>query len=248
MNKDQLKKLTKKINVLFVDDNPQQIKIIKLYLAGGNYNMIAADSLTQAYEVLAGTEEVDVILLDLNLVGESQGLDTFISMAEYALGVPIVILTGTDDHDLWLEAMSKGAQGYLEKHRVTEGYVIESKIKDAVILKATELELIRQRDLARQKEKEAMEAMAQLEIERDRWKNFIDRYWYFVVALFAGAREVGQSESAYNKVMTALDHGKSYLEAIGEAEVEELVWGDGGRQWYEDGTIPDEEEVDNGIL
>ena len=58
--------------------------------------------------------DVDVVLLDLNLP-DSSGLDTFRSVHRHAMHLPIVILSGQEDVELAVDAVSLGAQDYLTK-------------------------------------------------------------------------------------------------------------------------------------
>jgi len=61
--------------------------------------------------------EFQVIILDLSLP-DSYGLDTFTRMLDKAPKIPIIILTGTDDQELAVEAVKSGAQDYLVKNMV----------------------------------------------------------------------------------------------------------------------------------
>ena len=56
--------------------------------------------------------DMDVVLLDLNLP-DSSGLDTFRSVHRQAMHLPIVILSGQEDVQLAVDAVSLGAQDYL---------------------------------------------------------------------------------------------------------------------------------------
>ena len=75
--------------------------------------------MSEALVVLA-RETVDIILLDLNLP-DSNGIATVSEINEKALDIPIVVLTGTDDPLLGVEAIKAGAQDYLVKGKVTAG-------------------------------------------------------------------------------------------------------------------------------
>jgi PAS domain S-box-containing protein len=64
-----------------------------------------------------GNGEVDIILLDLRLP-DSQGIETFDKVYGRAQNVPIIVLTATDNDELALETVQKGAQDYLIKDQL----------------------------------------------------------------------------------------------------------------------------------
>jgi putative two-component system response regulator len=71
------------------------------------------DTLAKAMEhVTSG--KFDVILLDL-MLPDSNGFDTFIKVKAQAQDTPIIILTGSEDEMLALNAVSEGAQDYIPK-------------------------------------------------------------------------------------------------------------------------------------
>jgi FixJ family two-component response regulator len=71
------------------------------------------DRLSTGLAVLA-IKPPAVVLLDLNLP-DSRGADTFRNFLNHAAGVPVVVLSGTEDEDLALQAINQGVQDYLVK-------------------------------------------------------------------------------------------------------------------------------------
>ncbi|MFP9193194.1 bacterio-opsin activator domain-containing protein [Natronosalvus vescus] len=67
----------------------------------------------------------DVVLLDLNLP-DSTGLETLSSVLEAAPEVPVIVLTGLQDSDTGIEAISRGAQEYLVKDEVTSPMLVRT--------------------------------------------------------------------------------------------------------------------------
>lgn len=65
---------------------------------------------------------IDLVLLDLHLP-DSQGIDTLTRMLAGAPGVPVVVLTGTGDDTLGIQAMRLGAQDYFPKGRLDGAWV-----------------------------------------------------------------------------------------------------------------------------
>jgi DNA-binding NtrC family response regulator len=58
---------------------------------------------------------VSLILLDLGLPDTKDGRDSFERMKKYALQIPIVILTGMNDHELALSFVREGAEDFVNK-------------------------------------------------------------------------------------------------------------------------------------
>lgn len=103
-------------NVLLVEDNPGDARLIQESLAEAKSN---AFDLEIANRLEAGVRrlgkgDIDAILLDLSLP-ESQGLHTFATVKAVAAGVPIIILTGQGDDALALKLVEEGAQDYIAK-------------------------------------------------------------------------------------------------------------------------------------
>ncbi len=107
----------KKIRVLLIEDDPDDVLIIRDTLAEPESGMKAeVDSgatLDDGIDKLSAGD-YDVVLLDLSLP-DSQGLDTFVRVHAQSPTVPVIILTGLDDESFALEAVSQGAQDYLVK-------------------------------------------------------------------------------------------------------------------------------------
>src|SRR5687767_5336602 len=130
------------LKVLLVEDNPGDVRLIRVILAEGNdgdqFNLTFANRLSTAVEMLTA-ENPDAVLLDLSLP-DSQGLGTVISVVAQVPGVPIIVLTGMDDEALAVKALQEGAQDYLVKNQLdstllprTIRYAIERKqVEDAL--------------------------------------------------------------------------------------------------------------------
>jgi len=81
----------------------------------------------------------DIILLDLALP-DSCGLDTLIRIQQHARATPIIVLTGTDDKQLAMDAISRGAQDYLLKSEIDRRGFVRA-IRYAIERKKNELRL-----------------------------------------------------------------------------------------------------------
>ncbi len=102
------------IKVLLVEDNPENIRLIREMLKEAKPALAAledAPSLLTAVERLA-KGGIDAVLLDLGLP-DSQGISTFVELNHQFPGTPTVVLTGLTDEKLGLQAVREGAQDYL---------------------------------------------------------------------------------------------------------------------------------------
>ena len=104
------------IKVLLVEDNPVDAQLTQDLLAEWaldrfdiSHASILADGLTKL-----SRDRFDVVLLDLSLP-DTQGLSTVTQVLATSPGVPVVVLSGHDDHPLALQALQHGAQDYLVK-------------------------------------------------------------------------------------------------------------------------------------
>jgi signal transduction histidine kinase len=110
------------IRLLVVEDDPVFRRFILAALAesgraGGQPTLATTvGSLREALDSLA-VARPDCVLLDLGLP-DSQGLATLEALTTAAPGLPLVVLTGTEEDDLADQALLAGAQDFLEKAQV----------------------------------------------------------------------------------------------------------------------------------
>lgn len=134
------KPLSKFVRVLLVEDDATFSMAIAAALSRNatfEIDCLTAASLHEAFKRVAQSnverradQSIDVILLDLNLP-DSQGIDTFLEMRNSCSGVPIIVLTGRDDEQLAMKAMSNGAQDYLRKGDI-DGRTLSRTISYAI--------------------------------------------------------------------------------------------------------------------
>ncbi|MGZ4891371.1 MAG: GAF domain-containing protein [Halobacteriota archaeon] len=108
------------INVLLIEDNPTDVRLVQEILRGSpsdHFNIISASTLAQGLERIAA-DHVDIILLDLGLP-DSQGFDTFQAVEEHASDLPIIILTVSANEELGIMAIRAGAQRFFSKDVLT---------------------------------------------------------------------------------------------------------------------------------
>jgi signal transduction histidine kinase len=105
---------------LLVEDDPGDAQLIAVRLepsasasSGAPVRVVHADSVAAACATLRQTA-VDVVILDLSLP-DVRGLEALHQVCAAASGVPVVVLAGTTDEAVALEALRAGAQDYVLK-------------------------------------------------------------------------------------------------------------------------------------
>jgi PAS domain S-box-containing protein len=104
------------VRVLLVEDHAEEASVITRVLEScpsGRFSVVHCDRLSTTLEALT-EENADVVLLDLNLP-DSAGLQTVRQVRQAAPRIPVVVLTGSADEELAMEATSEGVQDYLVK-------------------------------------------------------------------------------------------------------------------------------------
>ncbi len=127
------------IKLLLIEDNPDDIFIIKRLLnKWPEFALQTADQLAAGLDLLTRSK-VELILLDLNLP-DSHGLATLSQVKDQAPTIPIVVFTGFNDENTGFEAVQNGAQDYLVKGEV-DGNLLARAIRYAIQRKHIEEEL-----------------------------------------------------------------------------------------------------------
>lgn len=110
------------IHILLVEDSPTDASLLKqVFLRADQqeWQMTHVEWLSEAIDLIRENQHrFDVVLLDLHLP-DSTGLDTLKAYRVAVPDIPVVVLTGLDDEDLALNAMTDGAQDYLVKDQIT---------------------------------------------------------------------------------------------------------------------------------
>lgn len=121
MNALDLSKLTPEhINLLIIEDNPGDTRLILEYLKFDSqvkYEVKSSATLKDGLKLLS-SEPVDIVLTDLGLP-DSQGISTCTEILKRYPDVPLIIMTGLDDEKLGLESIRLGVQTFLIKNNIT---------------------------------------------------------------------------------------------------------------------------------
>ncbi len=133
------------MNVLLIEDNPNFARSIERLLLSSASEIVmfqSVDTLEKGITRLT-QNPVDVLLLDLTLP-DSQGLSTLIRLQDTVAGTPVIVITGTSDEQLAIDAMRHGAQDYLVKSEV-DRRGLNRAIRYAIERKNNEIQLRQQR-------------------------------------------------------------------------------------------------------
>jgi PAS domain S-box-containing protein len=114
--------------VLLIEDSDADAGVLQALLQYYGMTVKRTTRLSHALDVLAH-ESPECILLDLGLP-DSTGLGTLERLLDRTRAVPVVILTGTSDEAMAVEAVACGAQDYLPKG-LTDGRTLVRAIRYA---------------------------------------------------------------------------------------------------------------------
>lgn len=121
-----------RICLLLVEDDEGDARLVRELLheaVGASYEIWHVNSVQDAADCLK-EKKFDAILCDLTLP-DSDNLATFMKIKHLAADLPIVVITGFDDHDLALTALHRGAQDFLVKGYV-DRRLLDSSIRHAI--------------------------------------------------------------------------------------------------------------------
>jgi DNA-binding NarL/FixJ family response regulator len=122
--------LPSKIKVLLVDDDDVWREGLQQYLAYDPEIQVVgeANSRERAIAYFKQSDEVDIVLMDINLSGTLfDGIDTMLDMIVFR-ECKFIMLTSFQEKKIVHEAFSSGAMNYITKHYVES---IPQSIKDA---------------------------------------------------------------------------------------------------------------------
>jgi DNA-binding NtrC family response regulator len=106
-----------KTTVLVVDDDRLLRRQLHWALVE-RHRVLEAETRADAVELLQ-RERVDVVICDLHLPPDLEGIEEGLAVVEAARGerpaVPVVVITGSDNKQAALEAIRRGAYGFFEK-------------------------------------------------------------------------------------------------------------------------------------
>ncbi|MCP4418539.1 MAG: response regulator [Chloroflexi bacterium] len=106
--------MTKRI--LYVEDNLNNVLLVQRLLVADGHKLLVAPDATVGLET-AVTQQPDLILMDLNLPGEMNGLELTrqIKQNPQLQHIPIVALTAHDNVEVEAAALAAGCVNFLRK-------------------------------------------------------------------------------------------------------------------------------------
>jgi putative two-component system response regulator len=100
--------------VMIVEDDRGVRLMLSIFLTRHGYNCLMAESVERARALLADHPDVQLVLTDLQLPGES-GIDLIEHLAREHPDVAVMMMTGFDDPTIAEAALNRGAYGYMIK-------------------------------------------------------------------------------------------------------------------------------------
>lgn len=131
-----------KPSILVVDDDPATLFGFSRYLKGAGYDVREASCLSEAKGTI-WTQRFDAIILDLNLP-DGNSLEWINKIRESYPDMAVVVITGSADIPLAVDAMQRGADNFLTKP-------VSMSDLDVFLRKSLELSSLRRKELTRQR-------------------------------------------------------------------------------------------------
>jgi len=107
--------------IVIADDHPLFRDALRLAVQDALADVIFDDagSLKETLDILAATDDVDLVLLDLKMPGVQGFSGLMLMRAQFPL-VPVVVVSGSEESSVISRAMSLGALGFIPKSAPVE--------------------------------------------------------------------------------------------------------------------------------
>ncbi|MEK6697873.1 MAG: response regulator [Nitrospirota bacterium] len=107
--------ITSKPGILCVDDEPSNLKILEAILTPRGYEVLPAESGTEALEII-NKQKVDIVLLDVMMPGVS-GYDVCkrVKEDERCRNIPVVMVTALTSKEERIKGIEAGAEDFISK-------------------------------------------------------------------------------------------------------------------------------------
>ena len=126
------------IRVLLIDDEPDLLVIVKLFLEqDGDMAVTTAESAQSGLKFLSGAR-FDAIVCDYEMPGMN-GIELLKTLRGMDLTIPIIIFTGKGNEAVVIEALNNGADFYLQKGSDPRQKMeqLQQMIREAVVKRQT---------------------------------------------------------------------------------------------------------------
>ncbi|SFQ94602.1 response regulator [Desulfoscipio geothermicus] len=102
-------------SILIIDDDEGMCWALEKSLQSGGYRILTATSGREGLALFTDNlDDVKLILLDVSL-NDMNGLDILKQVMQKSASIPVLIMTGYSSMSVALEAINRGAAGYLTK-------------------------------------------------------------------------------------------------------------------------------------
>ena len=118
-----------------VEEDARTLETVLAKAGDGPFKTERLERLEDAVALIA-TGEIDAVLVDLTLP-DSEGIATFDAIMDADTQMPIMILSATEEEALAIEAVQRGAQGYLSKGYF-KSYIVPQGLRNIIQRKAFE--------------------------------------------------------------------------------------------------------------
>lgn len=105
--------MSKKINILIVDDEPRVIDEIEEFLTAKKFVVFKAGKPSIAFELLR-LHPINIVILDIKLP-EMNGLDVLVQIKSKYPEIEVIMISGHGDIDTVIQALRNGATDYFAK-------------------------------------------------------------------------------------------------------------------------------------
>lgn len=125
-------------NVLILTDVEEDARTLEMVLARAGDGPFKTQWLQRLDDAVAliGKGGIDAVLVDMTLA-DSEGIATFDAVIDANSEMPIMILSATEEEALAIEAVQRGAQGYLSKGYF-KSYIVPQGLRNIIRRKAFE--------------------------------------------------------------------------------------------------------------
>jgi two-component system sensor histidine kinase UhpB len=110
--------------ILLIDDSSEDAILVERTVGKqllGQFQITHKPTMAEAEAYIKEHKDnSSLILLDLTLPDTKGGADTFKRMKMHASEIPIVVLTGLEDHDLAVSLVKEGAEDFVNKGLIHE--------------------------------------------------------------------------------------------------------------------------------
>lgn len=109
------------MKILAVDDHPLIRDALRqvLRVLDPDLNLLSAASAQETHVVAGENPDLNLVLLDLSLP-DANGFEVLHELREQHPGIPVVVLSATDDAATVMRALDEGAMGYIPKTSSTD--------------------------------------------------------------------------------------------------------------------------------